>query len=125
MQVGSTWNPEETPKPRKPEALLVSDEDRTMAMLAWMPFIGGLVSLYILLAESERVHPFRKFHAVNSLMFNIVMGVVVLVLSVALVGLCLLPLALGYQAYMAYQAYQGQWREVPMLTDFARGQQWI
>ena len=45
--------------------------------------------------------------------------------AMALVGLCLLPLALGYQAYMAYQAYQGQWREVPMLTDFARGQQWI
>ncbi len=103
----------------------VADEDRTWGMLAWLPIVGSFISLYILLVDDQRARPFRKFHAVNSLLFNVVVGLVLLVLSLALIGLCLLPVALLYQAYMAYQAYQGQWVEVPGLTAFARGQGWI
>ena len=103
----------------------VTDADRTMAMWAWMPIVGGLVALYILIAEEQRQHPFRKFHAVNSLLFNIAAGLVITVLSIVLVGLCLLPVIWAYQGYVAYKAYQGEWTTVPGLTDLARSQGWI
>ncbi len=103
----------------------VTEDDRTWGMLAWLPIVGGLISLYVLLVEEQRARPFRKFHAVNSLLFNVVVGLVLIVLSLTLIGLCLLPLPWIYQAYMAYQAYQGKWAEVPGLTAFARGQGWI
>ena len=103
----------------------VSEDDRTWGMLSWLPIIGGLIALYVLLVEEQRSRPFRKFHAVNSLLFNVAVGILLTVLSLTLIGLCLLPLPWLYQAYMAYEAYQGKWTEVPGLTAFARGQGWI
>jgi len=78
-----------------------------------------------LIADDQRQHPFRKFHAVNSLLFNIVAGLVIAVLSALLIGLCLFPVIWAYQGYVAYKAYQGEWVAVPGLTDLARSQGWI
>ncbi len=107
----------------------VTSEDRMWAALAWLPAIGWLFALLVLLMENNRNRPFQRFHAVNALGVAIVLAVLNVVLSFLVVGLvvsCPLSLAaLAYQVYMAVQAYQGQWKEVPWLTQFARQQGWL
>ncbi len=103
----------------------VSEDDRMWGMLVWLPVVGVFMALFVLIAEDQRAYPFRKYHAVNALLFDIISTLVLTVLSLTLVGLCVTPAVLVYQLYVAYQAYQGQWTEVPLLTSLARDQGWL
>ncbi|MCS7222011.1 MAG: DUF4870 domain-containing protein [Anaerolineae bacterium] len=121
--------------------VVVSDDDRLMAALAWasMAILQiPLISLVLLIVEENKRRPFQRFHAVNSLLFWIVgffyeilaviVYIVLTVITLGCLGLFLwviffLPHLVAF--YYAYQAYQGRQREVPFLTDLARSQGWL
>ncbi len=106
-----------------------SDDDRLWAALAWVPVIGWIFAIIILLSEERRQRTFQRFHAVNSLAFGVAAWVLNMVLGLTGVGLlisCPISLALLlYQIYMAVQAYNGQMTEVPGLTPLLRQQGWL
>ena len=62
-------------------------------------------------------------------MHSLVVGVVATLLAVIPVVGCvtgILSLVLwGYMIYLGIQAYGGAWINIPMVTDFAKGQGWI
>ncbi len=144
---GEPTTPEQpSPPPAGPAALggvevAVSDDDRLMAALAWasMAILQiPLVSLVLLIAEENKRRPFQRFHAVNSLLFwvvgffyeilAVIVYIVLTVISLGCLGLFLwviffLPHLVAF--YYAYQAYQGRQREVPFITELARGQGWL
>ncbi len=113
----------------------LTDQDKLMAALSYpIP----IVALIILLAEDMKNRPFQKFHAVQALAINIALWVIVFILSCVLgtvVGLVtlgigslcgLVPLLLWFVTlYWAYLAYQGQYFDIPVLTDFIKGQGWV
>jgi len=112
----------------------VNDQDKLWAAVTWIIPIVGIV---ILLVEDMKNRPFQKYHAVNSLLFAaalvvifIALGIVISIIAFVTLGFgsllycCLLLLWLP-ALYWAFQAYQGQWVEVPMLTDFAKNQGWL
>jgi len=98
----------------------LTDQDKLMAALSYpIP----IVALIILLLEEMKNRPFQKFHAVQSLAINIVLWVVILITS---------PFTCGITAvlwfvtlYWAYLAYQGQYFDIPVITDFIKGQGWV
>jgi uncharacterized membrane protein len=97
----------------------INDQDRLMAAISY-PL--GIVAIIILLVEDMKKRPFQKYHAVQALAVNIV----VLILAILLSWTCIIPFLLWIPLlYWAYKAYQGEYFEIPALTNFLRGQGWL
>jgi uncharacterized membrane protein len=114
-----------------PPASDITDNDKLMAALSYpIP----IVAIIILLAEDMKNRPFQKFHAVQALAANIALWVIIVLLGCILGaitffigGLCGIASILLWfiTLYWAYEAYQGKYFEIPWLTDFLRGQNWL
>jgi len=115
----------------------ITDNDKMMALLAYV--IGVVVPLIILLSETGKRRLFQRYHAVHSLILSAILffvtllvgctiGLVLELLTAGLGTCCLLPLMIapyGIAVYYGIQAYQGKYVEIPLITDFARGQGWV
>jgi uncharacterized membrane protein len=115
-----------------PVDLGITEDDKLWALLCYL--LWPLGSILVALMEDKKARSYIKYHAVQAGG----LGVALWVLSVILVcvlaaitffigglgGCCgLLPvLALFYYAYMAYQ---GDYFEIPYLTDFMVQQGWL
>jgi uncharacterized membrane protein len=114
-----------------PPADDITDNDKLMAALSYpIP----IVAIIILIAEDMKERPFQKYHAVQALAANIalwvviiVLGCILAVLSFFLGGLCgsIAFLLWFIVLYWAYEAYQGKYFEIPWLTGFLKGQNWL
>jgi uncharacterized membrane protein len=114
-----------------PPADDITDNDKLMAAISYpIP----LVALIILIAEDMKNRPFQKFHAVQAIAANIVLWVAIVLLGCILgavsfmfAGLCgTIPILLWFiTLYWAYEAYQGKYFEIPWLTEFLKGQNWL
>lgn len=101
----------------------VTDQDKLMAAIAWVIPILAIVILFV---EDMKNRPFQKYHAVNSLIFSVAFFVILSILSVVTFGFggCL-GILWFVVIYWAIKAYQGEWVEVPVVTNFAKKQGWI
>jgi len=101
----------------------VNDDDKLWSALSWaIP----LIAIVVLLMEGKRSRPFIKYHAVNSLVFAVVFGIVYTIITICTFGFGSVLGIVGLVAfYWAYLAYQGQWVEVPVLTNFVKNQGWV
>jgi uncharacterized membrane protein len=120
-----------------------SSEDRLFALLSYL--IGIIVPIIVLVTDRKN-RPFNRLHAINSLGLSIVWIVWVVIYCVlslcigfvlqnSLGGIlgtllsCVFGLSvLGYLALIIYymiMAYQGNYFDIPVITNFARQQRWI
>ena len=109
----------------------ITENDKLMAAISYpIP----LLAIIILLVEDMKSRPFQKFHAVQSLVANIALWVIIVILACILglvtffIGGCggFLPLLLWFiTLYWAYLAYQGQYFDIPAITDFIKNQGWV
>ena len=98
----------------------LTDQDKLMAALSYpIP----IVALIILLVEDMKNRPFQKYHAVQSLAVNVVLWVVITITSPFTCGITLILWLVTL--YWAYMAYQGQYFDIPVITDFIKGQGWV
>jgi uncharacterized membrane protein len=100
----------------------VTDDDKLWALLSWLFWP---IAVIVLLLEDKKQRPFIKYHAVQALAVGVVGYVISGVLSVIVVGCVLWFVVLIYQIYLAVKSYQGEWVEVPVITDFCKNQGWI
>ena len=105
----------------------ISDNDKLMAALAYLiPFI---VSAIILVSEDLKARTFQRYHAIQSLAVAAVAVIFSLVVCFVSSFLCcflmVLIIPLAGEIYCAYLAYQGQYFEIPVLTDFMVNQGWL
>ncbi len=110
-----------TNEPFTPE---ITNDDKLWAALGYPVSIIALVVLFM---EDKKARPFIKYHAVQSLAFNIILGVVGIVFSTVTLGFgafCL-PLLWFVTFWPAYEAYQGNYMELPFITDFIKNQGWV
>ena len=113
----------------------MTDDEKLWGALAY--FLGFFISLlgpivaYFIKKDSK----FVRFHAVQSILFSVVFGIVFFGLTVvftvlavvtggiaALLNILLLPLALVaflVYLYAGYKAYQGQMYKIPVIGAFA------
>ena len=92
----------------------ITQDDKLWALLSYI--FAPLVGIIVLLIEDKKNRPFLKYNAVVS----IVLGVVTIVLS----GVCIGILVWLYSIYLGIKSYQGEWVEVPVISDFVRNQGW-
>ena len=102
----------------------VTSDDKLWAALGY-PIV--LISIIVLLMEEKKDRPFIKFHAVQSIVANVAFFIVATVLSVVTLGFggfCVPVLWLVF-FYWAYKAYQGEYVEIPIVTNFIKNQGWV
>lgn len=115
-----------------PVDLSITEDDKLWALLSYL--LWPLGSILVALMEDKKARPYIKYHAVQATG----LGVVLLVLGIIVA--CILGLltfwAAGFGAccgvvpllallYYAYMAYQGEYFEIPYLTDFMVQQGWL
>ena len=100
----------------------ITDNDKLLAALSYpIP----IVAIVILLAEEMKSRPFQKFHAVQALVVNAVLWAVVFFVSIVTCGFgAILAVLWLVTLYWAYKAYQGEYFDIPMVTDFIVKQGW-
>jgi len=100
----------------------INDQDKLMAALSY-PI--GIVAIVILVVEDMKNRPFQKYHAVQALAVNVIIILLSIVLGWTVVLACVPVLLWFVTLYWAYLAYQGQYLEIPGLTNFLKGQGWL
>lgn len=109
-------------EPKAAEVGEVSSDDRLWSALAYV--FTPLVPIIILLLEDKKNRPFIRAHNAQALVWGVIFYIVVSVTSMIVIGLCLWPLGLLVQLYWGYKAYQGEFVEIPVLTNFVKNQGW-
>jgi uncharacterized membrane protein len=101
----------------------ITSDDKLWAALGYPIFI---IAIIVLLMEEKKKRPFIKFHAVQALAINVVIWAIGLILTAVTLGfgsLCL-PVLWLLTLFFAYEAYQGKYYEIPVVTNFIKGQGW-
>ena len=76
--------------------------------------------------EDKKARPFIKFHAVQSIAFNIVVWVLIVVVAAITLGfgsVCA-PFLWLVTLWPAIDSYQGKYTEIPVITNFIKKQGW-
>ncbi len=102
----------------------ITSDDKLWAALGY-PI--AIIAIIVLLMEEKKNRPFIKYHAVQSIAFNIVIWVVYFLLTLVSFGILSLcfPLIFLVTLWPAYEAYQGKYMVLPVITDFIRKQGWV
>jgi uncharacterized membrane protein len=103
----------------------MTDDDKLWGLLVWIPWFGVIMAIVALLIEPQKDRAFIRFHAVQSLAANIIIGIASFILAFVPLVNCLTPFLGLLTIYPALKAYQGEWLELPWLTEFCRSQGWI
>lgn len=93
----------------------ITQDDKLWALLSYI--FCPLIGIIVLLIEDKKNRPFLKYNAVVS----IILGILGVVLSWACIGI----LVWFYAIYLGIKSYQGEWVEVPLVSDFVRNQGWV
>ena len=96
----------------------ISQDDKLWSLLSWLIWPVAVVAL---LMDDKKVRPFIKYNAVQSLCLSVVAWGS----SIIGIGLCLGPVAFIYSIVLGIKANKGEWVTVPVVTDFAKKQNWI
>jgi uncharacterized membrane protein len=100
----------------------VSDDDKLWAALAYV--FTPLIPIILLLMEDKKDRPFIKAHNVQALAWGVVLWALTFVLSFVFIGICLGFAGFFLQLYWGYKAYQGEYIQIPVITDFVKNQGW-
>ena len=117
-----TWEEEPTsPATVSPDA---TSDDKLWAALSYV--FAPIVGIILLLMQEKKVRPFIKFHAVQSIAVSVafwILATIITTVTVGIGGLCV-PLVWLVFLYWAYKAYQGNLVNIPVVTNFIKGQGW-
>lgn len=92
----------------------VTSDDKLWALLAYI--FSPLVPIILMLMEDKKNRPFIKAHNAQAL----ILGIIAVITSSFCIGI----LVWFYMLYLGFQAYQGKIVEVPVITNFVKGQGW-
>jgi len=92
----------------------ITSDDKLWAALTYV--FSPIVPIILMLMEDKKNRPFIKAHNAQAL----ILGIIMVITSTFCVGI----LVWFYQLYLGYQAYQGKTVEVPIITNFCKGQGW-
>jgi len=99
----------------------ITSDDKLWAALGY-PI--ALVAIIMLLMEDKKNRPFIKFHAVQSIVTNVVFLIASFILGITVVGALCAPILWLVFLYWGYKAYQGEMVNIPFVSDFIRNQGW-
>jgi uncharacterized membrane protein len=108
---------------QQPGSADITSDDKLWAALGYpIP----IIAIIVLFMEDKKNRPFIKFHAIQSIIFNIVLWVLIFIISAVTLGfgaICA-PLLWLVTLWPAYDSYQGNYTELPVITNFMKNQGW-
>lgn len=104
-----------------PEPEITSD-DRVWVLLCFL--FTPLFPLITLFIEDKKNRPFIKYHTIPTLVFGIVEGIVIGLISLIPYVGCISPLIWIINVIYAVKANGGKKIEIPLITSFCKGQNW-
>ncbi len=100
----------------------ITSDDKLWAMLAYV--LTPLVPIIILLMEDKKNRPFIKAHNAQALAVGLINLVIGTALSFTVILACV-PLIVWFVCiYWGVKAYQGNYVNIPVVTDFVKNQGW-
>jgi len=100
----------------------ITSDDKLWVALAYV--FTPLVPIILLLLEDKKNRPFIRAHNTQALVWGVAFYVIESITSVFLLGCLLGPLGFLLQLYWAYKAYQGEYINIPVISDFVKNQGW-
>ena len=100
----------------------ITSDDKLWAALGY-PI--GIIAIVMLLMEDKKARPFIKFHAVQSIAANVAFVILSTLISITVVGAFCVPVLWLVFFYWAYKAYEGEYIEIPVVTNFIKNQGWV
>ena len=99
----------------------ITSDDRLWSALGY-PIV--LIAIIMLLLEEKKTRPFIKFHAVQSIILNIILFVLMIILGITVVGAICAPLLWLVTLWPAIDSYRGNYTQIPVISNFVRNQGW-
>jgi len=106
------------------EQLLTGDITSDDKLWSALGYPIALIAIIVLLMESKRARPFIKFHAVQSLVLNIGLWVIMILLSITVIGAICAPLVWLVTLWPAIDSYRGNYTQIPVISNFVKNQGW-
>lgn len=100
----------------------ITSDDKLWALLSYL--IPVIVPVIVLLMEDKKSRPFIKAHAMQALIWALVYGIISSILAFVIVGACLAVICYGLSIYWGIKAYQGEYVNIPVITDLCKKQGW-
>ena len=100
----------------------ITSDDKLWAALAYA--FTPLIPIILLLMDDKKDRAFIKAHNAQALAYGVVLWVLTFVLSFLLIGICVGPLGWFLALFWAYKAYQGEYVNIPVISDFVKNQGW-
>ena len=107
-----------TQEPISPD---VNQDDRLWAALGY-PI--AIIAIIVLFMDDKKNRPFIRYHAIQALILNLAIYVLMTVLAVSVVGAICAPFVWLVTLWPAFDAYKGNWTELPVITNFMKNQGW-
>lgn len=101
----------------------VTSDDRLWVVLCFL--LTPILPLVTLFLDTKKDRPFIKYHTVPTLILGVVEGIIVAVLSWIPVVNCIVPFIYIINIIYALKANKGVNTDIPVITQFAKGQGWL
>ena len=98
----------------------ITSDDKLWAALAYV--FSPIIPIILLLMEDKKNRPYIKAHNIQALVIGIVMIIVVPIVAAFTFGCG--SIIWFIMLYWGYKAYQGQYVNIPVVTDFVKNQGW-
>lgn len=128
-EMGTSEQPEQ---PMPSGDVGITDDDKLWALLSYL--LWPLGSILVASMEDKKARPYIKYHVIQATGLGVVVWVLIVILACVLGALTFWAVGLGAccgflpvlaMFYYAYLAYQGDYFEIPYLTDFMVQQGWL
>ena len=102
----------------------ITNDDKLVAALGY-PI--AIIPIIVMLMEDKKNQPFLRYHAIQSIIFNIALwGALIVFGTLTLTfGFCFAPLLWLVTLWPAFDSYKGNYTEIPVITKFAKNQGWL
>lgn len=101
----------------------ITSDDKLWALLAYL--FTPIMPVVLMLIEDKKDRPFLKAHYMQALVWGIIVGVISALLSFIVVGLCTGLAGIVLNIIWGIKAYNGEYVEIPVITDFVKKQGWV
>ena len=100
----------------------ITSDDKLWALLAYV--FSPLVPIIILLLEDKKERPFIQAHNAQALVMGIINVLLAIPLGLTVFLTCVNFLIWLVMIYWGFKAYQGEFVEIPFVSNFVRNQGW-
>jgi uncharacterized membrane protein len=100
----------------------ITSEDKLWALLSYL--FTPIVPIILLLMDDKKDRPFLKAHYPQALAYGVILYILSFALSFVIVGICIGLAGLVMSIIWGIKAYNGEYVEIPVLTDFVKKQGW-